>query len=122
MGLATDLENKSVNATHVAFEKAAAQSPFATQSMWSVLTSEQRADLISRYPQTVGNTNGVPAVARDDANRSILAAQRQAIANRIEQLEREYERKSKSEFPFELVDSRECLFELIGTVRHRGKL
>src|SRR6218665_300384 len=46
---------------------------------WSVLTPQQRAVLVSRYPATVGQLNGLPPAVRVAANR-LLATRRLAEA------------------------------------------
>lgn len=86
-GAAAALENHSANATRGMFEKAAAGGPAAVSAAWSSMSTAQRGELSSTYPQMVGSTNGVPAVARDHANRSILGAQRQALVQKIREAE-----------------------------------
>ncbi|MHA6801200.1 alpha/beta hydrolase [Bounagaea algeriensis] len=83
---ATAMESSSAAATKSMFESSIGN-PAAVNAAWSSMSTAQRADLIDRHPQMVGSTNGVPAVARDEANRSILATQRQAIVNKINGLQ-----------------------------------
>lgn len=56
---------------------------------------------MDRFPQMVGSTNGIPAVTRDQANRSILASQRQAVAGQLDavknQMREEFEREGHSD-------------------------
>ncbi|KND30880.1 alpha/beta hydrolase [Streptomyces acidiscabies] len=47
--------------------------PKANAQWWKSLDAEQQAAWISMRPDTVGALDGVPAVARDEANRMVLA-------------------------------------------------
>lgn len=85
---ATAMEASAAEATRSMFERSIGN-PAATSVAWSAFTSAQRTDLIDRFPSMVGNADGVPAVARDQANRSILAAQRQAIVNKMNSIRQE---------------------------------
>lgn len=80
---ATMLDDKAANATKSMFERAMHGGPHEVRGMWASLTSAQQADLTGRFPQMVGSTDGVPAVARDQANRSRLEGQRQAVVNKL---------------------------------------
>ncbi|WP_461037195.1 alpha/beta hydrolase [Streptomyces mayteni] len=45
------------------------ESPEHVHTWWQGLSEEQRAELIERYPDVIGNLDGIPAVDRDQANR-----------------------------------------------------
>ncbi|TWF92907.1 alpha/beta hydrolase [Saccharopolyspora dendranthemae] len=100
-GAATLMDDRALNATKGMFERAASTSPAAVSGLWGALTSAQQADLMGRFPQMVGNTDGVPSATRDLANRSILQSQRAAITNQIgtlhKQIQDEFERTGHSE-------------------------
>ncbi|MBB5155852.1 alpha/beta hydrolase [Saccharopolyspora phatthalungensis] len=87
-GTAMNLETHAANATRVTFEQAAAAGPFATQSMWSSLSESQRADMTARFPQLVGNTDGIPALDRHVANMTTLNQQRQALLAKLSDAQR----------------------------------
>ena len=86
-GAAATLETHSVNATRGMFEKATAGGPAAVSAAWSSMSAAQRGELISKYPQLVGGADGVPAVSRDQANRSLLAGQRQSLLSKLRDAE-----------------------------------
>ncbi|MEU1983827.1 alpha/beta hydrolase [Nocardia sp. NPDC019395] len=46
--------------------------PGANRAWWDSLTADQRAYLIATQPMTVGGLDGLPAMDRDKANRSVL--------------------------------------------------
>ncbi|HEY3010723.1 MAG TPA: alpha/beta hydrolase [Micromonosporaceae bacterium] len=48
--------------------------PVAVRAWWGALTDAQRRWLVVRTPALVGRLDGVPAAARDRANRALLAA------------------------------------------------
>ncbi|WP_235632346.1 alpha/beta hydrolase [Mycolicibacterium rutilum] len=50
---------------------------------WQGLTDEQRQALIETYPQHIGNAEGIPATARDAANRQVL----QQLRDRADQVQ-----------------------------------
>ncbi|MFI9585166.1 alpha/beta hydrolase [Streptomyces sp. NPDC052236] len=47
-------------------------SPAERKAWWDGLTEEERIAYLAVYPDTVGNLDGIPAVARDEANRGYL--------------------------------------------------
>lgn len=61
--------------------------PASVGAAWASLSTAQKSDLMSDYPKMVGSANGAPAVARDQANRSILAAQRATLLKEINSLD-----------------------------------
>ncbi|GAA0503063.1 hypothetical protein GCM10011581_27010 [Saccharopolyspora subtropica] len=83
---ATVVESRAAEATKGMFEHAMRQGPAAVHAMWTSLSASQRADLIDRYPQMVGNTNGVPVVFRDEANRRLLATSREDVRSKLEEI------------------------------------
>ncbi|MGW0556828.1 alpha/beta hydrolase [Streptomyces sp. NPDC002926] len=48
------------------------KSPAERKAWWDGLTEEQRVAYLAVYPDTVGNLDGIPSVARDEANRAYL--------------------------------------------------
>ncbi|MEV7613205.1 alpha/beta hydrolase [Streptomyces sp. NPDC089799] len=50
------------------------RTPNERRVWWENLTEEQRNQYIALYPQIVGNLDGIPAAARDEANRAYLPA------------------------------------------------
>ncbi|RZS43095.1 alpha/beta hydrolase family protein [Herbihabitans rhizosphaerae] len=47
----------------------AGSTPQSNRAWWNSLTAQQRQDLIQQNPRAIGNLNGLPASARDAANR-----------------------------------------------------
>ncbi|MFD0486097.1 alpha/beta hydrolase [Saccharopolyspora erythraea] len=94
-GAAMDMEAHAANATRAGFETALQQGPAAVRGCWASLTTAQRTDLMDRFPQMVGGADGVPVVDRDQANRSVLAAQRQGLVNKLDE-----ERRRLREDPY----------------------
>ncbi|MBA9045741.1 MULTISPECIES: alpha/beta hydrolase [Streptomyces] len=45
------------------------KSPAARKKWWDHLTQEQREEYLAVYPDVIGNMDGIPAAARDQANR-----------------------------------------------------
>ncbi|MGW5970606.1 alpha/beta hydrolase [Streptomyces sp. NPDC055186] len=45
------------------------KSPAARKDWWDHLTPEQRDEYLAIYPDVIGNLDGIPATARDEANR-----------------------------------------------------
>lgn len=100
-GSAAVMDDRAAEATRGAFERAATTGPAAVRGLWGSLTGPQRADLADRFPQLVGNTDGVPVAARDQANRSILGAQRRAISAELDvlgnRIHADFERHGRSD-------------------------
>ncbi|MHA6798306.1 alpha/beta hydrolase [Bounagaea algeriensis] len=80
---ATAMESSAEQATKHMFERAAGNSPAAVNAVWSSMSSAQRADLTDRFPKMVGSADGVPAMARHQANRRLLGEQRQNLRKQI---------------------------------------
>ncbi|MFC9786993.1 alpha/beta hydrolase [Rhodococcus sp. NPDC127528] len=53
---------------------------------WSDLSEGRRRWVLAEHPEWVGGRDGIPAYARDEANRAVLAADRKRLERRIEQL------------------------------------
>jgi hypothetical protein len=49
------------------------KSPAAVAAWWDSLSQAERDALLHEQPGLIGNTNGIPTIARDDANRRSLA-------------------------------------------------
>lgn len=60
--------------------------PALVRRWWAGLTSAERRWLVVHEPELIGRLDGVPADARDQANRLLLAARRAELAQRWEQL------------------------------------
>lgn len=57
-------------------------SPAANKAYWDALTAPQHAAILAQHPEWVGNTDGIPATVRDQANRAQLPGElAQAQAN-----------------------------------------
>lgn len=84
---AVAMDVRVTDATRAMFEKALPGGPASVHSMWASLSEAQRADLIAKYPQMVGGTDGVPCVDRDRANRAILASQRAQIVSELQKMD-----------------------------------
>ncbi|MGP3985345.1 alpha/beta hydrolase [Streptomyces sp. 3N207] len=52
------------------------RTPKQNAAWWKSLNEEQRADYISLYPASVGKLDGIPAEARDEANRAVFNEKR----------------------------------------------
>lgn len=61
----------------------AGASPAAIAKWWSELTPVQQQALILSDPAGIGRLDGVPVIARDEANRLFLAAEKTRIGDRI---------------------------------------
>ncbi|MGW4161602.1 alpha/beta hydrolase [Streptomyces sp. NPDC004788] len=48
------------------------ESPARRKEWWDGLSEEDRIAYMAAYPDTIGNLDGIPAVARDEANRAYL--------------------------------------------------
>ncbi|MDI3390412.1 alpha/beta hydrolase [Streptomyces sp. B-S-A8] len=48
------------------------ESPTERRQWWEGLSSADRATYMALYPETIGNLDGIPATARDEANRTYL--------------------------------------------------
>lgn len=53
----------------------AAGDPAASAAWWNGLTGTERDRVLAEHPEWVGNRDGIPAAARDDANRTLLATE-----------------------------------------------
>jgi uncharacterized protein YukE len=81
--VATALEARSADAGKALLQGAIGKGPAAANAAWSSMSSAQQADLVRAHPGLVGSTDGVPVVARNEANRSILSRERARIHHRI---------------------------------------
>lgn len=64
------------------------EKPFLMRMWWNALTDQQKQYLIRAYPDQIGWIDGIPAAARDEANRLMLGATRAGLQARLEQLHR----------------------------------
>ncbi|WP_434581838.1 alpha/beta hydrolase [Carbonactinospora thermoautotrophica] len=61
--------------------------PKKVKQWWDSLTPEQQRYVIDHYPGLIGSLDGIPCVVRDEANRAVLAREKQRIEDRIRQLQ-----------------------------------
>jgi len=61
--------------------------PRAVNDWWTGLSDEQRTWLLENHPELVGNLDGIPAVDRDAANRSVLASEQDRLESRRDELQ-----------------------------------
>ena len=71
--------------------------PRTVNRWWNGLTADQRAWLLANHPERIGNLDGVPAAARDQANRAVLATTRAALEQRRAELAARGEDRSDAE-------------------------
>lgn len=57
--------------------------PAAVAAQWGLIDPALQAAYIKRNPDLVGNTNGIPTVDRDAANRLVLAAMSSELARKV---------------------------------------
>lgn len=55
------------------------KSPAENKKWWAERTQEERDEYLTLYPATIGALDGLPAAARDDANRMVLAETRSQV-------------------------------------------
>lgn len=60
---------------------------------WAGLSEEERRRVLIEHSEWIGNLDGIPAAARDEANRARLAADRRSLELRIEQLQSAHGRR-----------------------------
>ena len=65
---------------------AAGTDPNSVKAWWNGLTDEQQHRMILNHPDQIGNLDGIPAVARNDANRINLARGKQDIQRQLDGL------------------------------------
>ena len=61
-------------------------SPWSVRTWWEGLTDAEKEFLIRERPDEVGRLDGVPAIARDEANRLILNATATGMRSRVNEL------------------------------------
>ncbi|MDV6013734.1 hypothetical protein [Haloechinothrix sp. LS1_15] len=61
--------------------------PEEVHRWWTGLSEAEQAQVLEANPQWVGATDGIPAEARDTANRIVLAEQKQQLIDRSEELQ-----------------------------------
>jgi hypothetical protein len=65
-------------------------SPEQVAAWWSALSEEEQYAVLAARPELVGGTDGIPAAARDQANRLLLATDLEAMELRAERGEQLY--------------------------------
>ncbi|MFF3113913.1 alpha/beta hydrolase [Kitasatospora sp. NPDC057904] len=84
--------SNGLDAATVAKDQAAEQvpavgtDPNSVTSWWNGLTEDQRQRLVRDQPDRIGNLDGVPAIARDQANRITLRQARQDLQIQLDHL------------------------------------
>ncbi|WP_067544115.1 hypothetical protein [Nocardia crassostreae] len=58
-------------------------SPAENRAWWDSLTAAEKTDLISTQPASVGNLDGLPADARDRANRNLIPIERARLEQEL---------------------------------------
>ncbi|MGL4305076.1 MAG: hypothetical protein ACRCSF_02895, partial [Mycobacteriaceae bacterium] len=61
----------------------------SSNGWWSTLTEPQRAAVLKDHPDWVGNRDGIPAVVRDEANRSQLSSEKAWLQKKARDLQDE---------------------------------
>ena len=59
-------------------------SPTEVAAWWNALDSDERDQLIKNHPELIGNLDGVDAVSRDKANRSLLPSMVDTAQNEVD--------------------------------------
>ncbi|WP_424183573.1 alpha/beta hydrolase [Actinokineospora sp. G85] len=62
-------------------------SPYDNAGWWDSLSEAEQQAIIDEHPEWVGNLDGVPGEARDEANRARLATERAALEARRDELQ-----------------------------------
>ncbi|WP_141658664.1 alpha/beta hydrolase [Carbonactinospora thermoautotrophica] len=71
--------------------------PRQVKAWWDSLTPEQRRYVIDHYPELVGGLDGIPCLVRDEANRAVLAREKQRLEQRRRDLEAKGATRSDAE-------------------------
>lgn len=61
-------------------------SPAEAAAWWRSLSPEQQAQVLAEHPEWVGNTDGIPAAVRDQANRALIDTYRAQLEAEAERL------------------------------------
>jgi uncharacterized protein YoxC len=67
--------------------------PEQVNSWWESLSDDEKAAVTAAYPDVVGNADGIPVSARDDANRIVMGTDLAALALLEERGELSYEQR-----------------------------
>ncbi|ONI77765.1 hypothetical protein ALI144C_30450 [Actinosynnema sp. ALI-1.44] len=62
-------------------------SPFDNAGWWDALSDMEKQRIIKEHPDWIGNLDGVPAAARDAANRARLPGERTALERQLAEVE-----------------------------------
>ena len=81
--------------------------PEQINDWWAGLSEAERNELIETRPEFVGSTDGIPAQARDTANRQVLADQRADLQSQLDGLERQVR-----ENPFAVMDLKDQIADV----------
>ncbi|MFH5230680.1 alpha/beta hydrolase [Antrihabitans spumae] len=66
----------------------AATNPAAANGYWQAMPDWQRAEVIAKHPEWVGNLDGVPSQARHDANIARIGTERERLEHERDELQR----------------------------------
>ncbi|MGW4367690.1 alpha/beta hydrolase [Nocardia takedensis] len=61
-------------------------SPAAARAYWEALPESQRREVIARHPEWVGNRDGIPSLARHEANTNRIGGERRLLEDRCRTL------------------------------------
>ena len=70
-------------------------SPTEAAAWWGALTEAERRKLIKNHPEAIGNLDGLPGSARDEANRILLPRKLEAAKKHLKEIEEKYESESR---------------------------
>ncbi|MFD0419429.1 alpha/beta hydrolase [Streptomyces sp. NPDC127108] len=71
--VAGDVDAVGGAARHYLADRVLDKSPTERKEWWDRLSEEERQEYITSFPDVIGNLDGIPAVARDEANRENLS-------------------------------------------------
>lgn len=71
-------------------------SPTEAAAWWGALTEAERRKLIKNHPEAIGNLDGLPGSARDEANRILLPRKLEAAKKHLKDVEEKLDSEGKS--------------------------
>ena len=71
-------------------------SPTEAAAWWGALTGAERRKLIKNHPEAIGNLDGLPGSARDEANRILLPRKLEAAKKHLKDVEEKLDSEGKS--------------------------
>jgi hypothetical protein len=79
-----------------------AGTPSDVRKQWDKLSPDQQRQLIADHPREIGAVNGIPVIARDQANRSVLASLQQQAQNDLNEAKTDAANAVKEPFDLDL--------------------